>query len=502
MRSPLAWLAGAYALGVFLDRLWPEPFWWAWTLAALVGILISWRKERGIRFLILAAVLGLGALSGVEAAALPRRHFLNDSPQASCRIEAQVVSPPAWRSMPGRPVTQQALLRVIAVEDGRWRPACGGLWLRHRRPAFPLQYGDRIQIHAAHLQPIVKTKSWDRWLWLRGADAVVEATGKELEWLDSAHGIRRGVRTLFQFRDRLIWQVRGWVNAPTAATLNAFLLGDRTGLAKEVLNDFRRTGTYHILSVSGWHVTFLGGVLWFLIRLVSTPRLAVALTVTGLVIYCFLVGADPPIVRATLMGCLLLAALWSGRLISPINSIGLAALVILCRSPRSLWDPGFQLSFCCVISLVVVTPLLLRWVRIRPPIARHFWQAVAASFAAWLGSLPLVIYHMHNVSWAAVPANFFLIPMAGLVMATGLIFFAALCVHPGLAWPWAKASQALVFILLEFLRRMSAWPGSYSERLSLNAMGLGVCYGVLLGALWIINQIYLLNNSRAPLDAE
>lgn len=546
MRRPLAWVAAAFLLGIAARPILPLLAWWLLAAGALILAAVTLgrqslqrrrsrpataeaerarRPARGrasrepkprwggasgagrippkqgmAQIALLVAILGLGALAAEQDRRLPPAHFWRVGAAARATLEGIVVSDPTWRAAPHRPTLQQAILAVTAVGAGAdRRPASGRLWLRQSRPAYPWQYGDRLRIAGPVRppQPARAPGGFDeqRWLWLQQVEGVVEPAREAVTWLGPAGGWRPAVRALLAAKHRALGAVRQGTDPTTAACLAALLVGDRTGLPRPVVQQFQDTGTIHLLSVSGWHVGVIGMLLWVLSRLVRLPRRGAAVaTMLGLAAYCLLAGADPPIVRATLVGLLLLGGLCLARPADPLNSLAAAALLITAWSPRSLWAPAFQLSFGAVLALWWLVPVGLAITQPRlagaPPWAQAplAWlaRAVVVPLAAWLGIWPLVAYHLHQVAPVTVLANLIAVPLAALVMVTGVVVFAGVGLHPWLVLPWVGAAQGGTHLLLAVLGWCRRWPGAVLPCPPLPWWGLLGWYA----ALWLgVHQI-------------
>ncbi len=150
--------------------------------------------------------------------------------------------------------------------------------------------------------------------------------------------------------------------ADQAGLMDAMLIGERAFIDRELSTDFQRSGTYHVLVVSGMNVGILALVVfWLLRRLRVSDWLASLVTVALASFYAFLCDGGAPIVRATLMLAIYLFArlLYRGR--SPLNSVGAAAIIVLLGDPAALFDTSFVLTFLCVLVIGGVgAPLLER----------------------------------------------------------------------------------------------------------------------------------------------
>ena len=150
--------------------------------------------------------------------------------------------------------------------------------------------------------------------------------------------------------------------AETAGLLKAALLGNRHGLSRRTAERFREAGTFHVLVISGMHITFLGGLAWWAAGLASRRapwRWAGAAACVWA--YAAAVGAENSVARAALMFTAAAGGVALGRPAAALNLLGGAALVLLAWRPRSLFDPSFQLTFLSVLAIAgLAWPLLSR----------------------------------------------------------------------------------------------------------------------------------------------
>jgi competence protein ComEC len=142
--------------------------------------------------------------------------------------------------------------------------------------------------------------------------------------------------------------------------MKALLLGDKQALNPRVEEQFRATGLYHVLVISGQHVAVMAVFLYGFFKVVRFPRgLVIVFTMAGLVLYSAVTEAQPSIVRATLMACVFLLVLQFDRDRNLLNSLSLAAGCLLWLDPYWLFDAGFQLSFLAVLAIALFAlPLL------------------------------------------------------------------------------------------------------------------------------------------------
>ncbi len=167
---------------------------------------------------------------------------------------------------------------------------------------------------------------------------------------------RTRVRRSLIERIHLLWPPQ------QAALLDALLIGENSFLGRETLTEFQRTGTYHVLVISGLKVAILALLIfWLLRRMRSSSVVACVVTILLTVAYAILTDVGAPVWRATLMLVLYLGARLLYRQKSILNTIGAAALALLLVDPSALFGASFQLSFLCVLVIAGIgTPIFER----------------------------------------------------------------------------------------------------------------------------------------------
>ena len=201
----------------------------------------------------------------------------------------------------------------------------------------------------------------------------------------------------------------------TKGFLAAFLTGDREGLTPELRRRFAAAGVAHVLALSGLHVgilLFLLGILLQPLDLLGLRGFRLLLTALVLLLFPFFTGMGPSVIRAVIMALFVLGALALQRPGSVINSLCLAACIILFTDPRALFDAGFQLSFLCTLAILVYTVSL--------PVDRHnrrrmkILSLIAVPCLIFLVSWPLTAFHFHKVSVIFLPLNVLILPLLPL----------------------------------------------------------------------------------------
>lgn len=377
------------------------------------------------------------------------------------------------------------VLRVerLQIGDRTWRAALN--LLVASRQATPRR-GERIAVSGrlAAIPPRRNPAGFDArsWLWLRGitCEMRVIAPG-DLRVLSGPPpwGIFDAADAVREWSERTLRL--GIEDAPVAANLlSGMVLGITGSIPDPLKDDFRRTGTFHLFSVSGLHVGMISLILWQALRLLRVPRrVAACAIIPALFFYALMVGWKPASVRAAVMASVFLVSLVVSRRPVPLNSLAAAGFVILAQDTREFFNPGFQLSFLVVAAILVVYDpvdsfLKARW-RPDPFLPRQVWTrlervlftvsgvaagSVAVSLAAWLGSLPLMLVYFHLVSPSALIANIWVVPVAFLIMVVAMSTLAAGLVSTWLAAVFNNANWLFLNGLAAGVSWMASWPGA------------------------------------------
>ena len=165
---------------------------------------------------------------------------------------------------------------------------------------------------------------------------------------------------LYEWRRSLQTEIDSHFSAETAGVLDAALLGNRYNLSRSTSERFREGGTFHVLVISGLHITFLGGLVFLIARrFTKNSALQFLLSAAVLWAYSLAVGAEASVIRAALMFTLVMLAPLVARRAASLNALGGAALALLVVRPADLLDPSFQLTFVSVLAIVILAwPLL------------------------------------------------------------------------------------------------------------------------------------------------
>jgi competence protein ComEC len=378
-----------------------------------------------------------------------------------------------------------------------------------------LRYGTRIRVAAKlnradeYRNPGVSPLS--EYLERKGYDATgVVKSAAAISRLEDGSGLSVIVfGTLYDWRERLQRSIHTHFAPETAGVLDAALLGNRYNLSRETAERFREGGTFHVLVISGLHISFIGGVVFLAIKRL-TRRRWLQFVVPALFVwaYSLAVGAEASVVRAALMFTFTGLALVLFRDSSSLNALGAATLVLLIHSPHEIFDPSFQLTFLSVLAIVAIGwPLLqacasigawypsretpyppecsrgLRWFcellfwseskwtkelarsshryrMFKTPLAakleryrvqaclRYVFAAMIVSAAVQLVLLPLMIVYFHRLSVASLVLNIVVSALLTALATVALLALLLTQLNAALAAPFIKLADAINWLMI------------------------------------------------------
>lgn len=372
-RYPVFWLAIAFAAGILASSAADVIVGITLPATVVLATAAIWlRKQSVAAYFIVGAFVAAGS-----ASAAIEKHFLRDDRIRELYdggtigsgepIEVEGVL--LGRPEPSRDGAFLTLRTVKITSHGTARAASGTVRLflpvtaverAEDGPEFDisdLKYGSRLVIACSlmredeFLNPGVITKR--EVLDSIGIDATASIKSPLLIEKTADESVFIPLAWVYDQRAQLITDFRQNLSASAAGVMIASLLGDKYFLDKDTADLFRDGGTFHILVISGLHITFIGGLLLLFVRQFTGNRwLQMVITVSFTWAYTLAVGADVPVVRAAIMFTILLFSYAINRQGSMLNSLGICTLVLLVTRPSDLFNSSFQLTLVSVGALV------------------------------------------------------------------------------------------------------------------------------------------------------
>ena len=457
---PLLWISLAFLTGIVLAASLSLPA-WAWALIALAFFLLALflrRSQLITRYSLLVTYpfttllpifLFLGsAYYQIRQPNIDAFHiaFYNDR-EYDLLITGYLVKPPDYRDS-----YTNLTLNVQAVDTGDGDlPVLGQLLVRVS-PNEEYEYGEIIRLRGELKTPPENEEfSYRDYLARQGIHSYM--TKSEVTRLPGNNGsfIKK---VIYSFKSDLVENTYKIFQDPEASLFAGILFGVDTGLPKKLQDAFKNTGTAHIIAISGFNIAIIAGLFFSFFKwALKNERLGAVLAVLFVFLYAFLVGGDPAVMRAAIMGSLSLFARQVGRRNAGINTLAVVALIMALFNPLTLWDVGFQLSFFATLGLILYAePLSIITARLIERITKQENSAltniindnVILTLAAQVMTIPLMAYYFQRFSLISFIANPFILPVQPAVMILGgLAVFVSLPILPlgqllaWVAWPFA-----------------------------------------------------------------
>jgi competence protein ComEC len=477
MGNPFFWISLYFSLGIISASRVRIAFHVLWAIAAACCMLCAclMHKERAAPTVPAApAMLALalffcGAACLVNYGTQPLNHIRYLVPKAmtqECVVSGVVANDPETA---GSRTTFYLEAKRLAARGYSFD--CSGMVLAVLNGTMPLEYGSAVEMRGMLGFPSgfrgARRVSVRDFLHQKGIYAIlrVRSPGR-IRLMESRLQpgiVMRSLRMKRVLQDK----IRGHLSPVAAGIMEAMLLGDKSGIPRSVYKDMIKSGTVHILVVSGFNVSIVAGILALALKVLRLNRMArLAVIAPALVFYCMMTGASPPVVRATIMGIFFFFSWYVRRDPGISQALSLSAFAILAINPGQLFDASFQLSFVAVLAICSLSPALERLahvdkISIRP--VRWVAGLGIVSFSAWLGTAGFIGYYFRIIAPVTVLANIFIPAIASFITlcGVGLVVVEFLC--PYFAGSFASVSEALIVFLLWFNSLLIRIPGAYAR---------------------------------------
>jgi competence protein ComEC len=493
----LLYVSCAWVAGIFLgSKLSPSLFVLAFGLIpfVLIPFLPNSKKTLIVAGLCLFALLsgGLRFPSSLPPVDEHSLCFYNDT--GIVEIQGTVADEPDIRD-------RYCLLTFSASEivvNGERKEVSGTALIRV--PRYPTyHYGDVLKVTGElETPPQFEDFDYKGYLARQGIYSVIYYPGVEV--LDHGQGLKP-LQWIYSLRERLSASLARALPEPQGSLAQAILLGLRGNIPDSLYEAFSKTGTAHLLAISGLHISIIIAMFLSLGILVFGRRRSIYIWLTLVLtwLYALLAGMHPPIIRAAIMGSLFLIAEYLGRQRSAIIALAFAAAVMVGVQPHVLWSVSFQLSFLAMAGLVLLYPYFQAWGRkgvaslfgARERIAAAgnvITDGFAVTLAAIVAVGPLVAYNFGIVSLVALPATFFSLPALPFIIVTAaLVAFAGLLASLAaqiLGWlAWLFLSYPILVV-----QGFDALPHSSLEVATVSTWHIWGYYVILAGVIVSLNH--------------
>jgi competence protein ComEC len=498
---PLAIFTAGWLIGIGLAPLLPQP-WWPWLALSGLGLIATALARRNTNWrnvAIAVVMLGLGAVRWVWAQPAFDETFIatyNDAGQAT--IEGIVVDEPDVRDTyvnlrievdSLQPIDSESPIQVHGT----------ALVQVPRFPAF--NYGDRVRAFGVlEAPPVFEDFNYADYLARQGVYSLLRrATAEPLSnspILDPILNFQLTIfKPLFTLKARALTALAATFPEPQGALLSGILLGVESGIPESLKEAFRKTGTSHIVAISGFNISLIAGIVTKLFRRLFGARWSIPLAIAAIAVYTLLAGADASVVRAALMGSIVLVGDGFHRPSNGLASLAAASFLMTVFNPGTLLDVGFQLSAAATLGLILyaepftqaATRLLARFTSTKNAdrLVGALGEYSILTFAAQVTTLPLMMFYFHQISLISLLANLLILPVQPHVMILGGIAAVGALIAQPLGWLLAWLAWPFVTFTIAMVELLAQVPGAAIPIDRFPLVALAGMYGLVFGLTWL-----------------
>ncbi|MDR3557959.1 MAG: ComEC/Rec2 family competence protein, partial [Candidatus Pacebacteria bacterium] len=369
--------------------------------------------------------------------------IVDEPAKSQDKVKLIVEASLATTSTKGRPgfVTAQTGMVIFSKEDQGF------------------QYGDQIKVTGKLEKPANfmtdQDMEFDYVNYLRKDGIFYTMHDPKIAIISRGHG-NPVKRSLFSIKSRFDAALSKAVPTPESTVLGGIILGERYGFSESLRQIFMDTGTIHIVTIGGYHVTLVAK--WIMAIFGFLPRFAgIGAGVAGIFLYVIATGGAQTSIRAGIMATLALIAGATRRRYDVGRALILAATVMIIINPFVLaYDVSFELSFIATIAIIFLSPLIMPYFEWIP--WKWLRDIVAITSSMYVFALPFVLYRIGNLSLVSLPANILIVPLMPLSMIAGFVTGFAGMVAPAFAILPGKIAYALLYFQISSVGTLARLP--------------------------------------------
>ncbi len=518
---PLLFAAAGLITGILIQNRINLPV-FTWSIFLIVSAILSIimflvrRRPTKIKFYLayisLACFICLGAIR-LNNFNMPRsddiRNITSGEPTLAT-IRGLVISEPhininrQWKFSEFTPTDPTSSFYFKAFEvktKTRWEKICGNVFVHVDEPVHDLKAGDKIQLFCwlDRFEPPTNPGQFDIAGYMTRRNIFVTASIKSRDGILLLPKSPAGIATGFRNKIRQLATQAMLNDIPDEdagnGLLQALLLGYRSDIDSDTYEAFRKTGLLHFISLSGMHLGILVGIVWWLCKIIGLlkPARAVVCAI-AVCIFLVIVPLRAPTLRAAIICWVFCASFIFRRHSNPVNTLSLAAIILLLIRPTQLFEAGWQLSFATVLGIILLTERIETFASEHIPsgpahrtISKlHSWvlRLFSVGFAAWLGGAGILLYHFFTITPLTSIWTVLVFPLVCAVLTIGFSKMVLYYLFPTI-------SSVLAVVVLQ-ISNILIWLVKFIAQLNISEILIGhvSVYLIILYYCMIIIVLY------------
>lgn len=371
--------------------------------------------------------------------------------------------------------------------NGSWQKISGKILLtNYLYPEY--NYGDQLEI-VCDLQKPAKIQGFNYDDYLARYNIYATCYNPQITLLTQNQG-NFILAAILKFKKFFIDRINFVTSEPQSSFLAGLLIGAKRSIPADLQSAFNKTGTTHIVAVSGYNVTIIVVFLMLLAQNLCLPRKKIFWLITGfLIIFVILTGLQASCLRAAIMAEIVLIATYLGRLSKLRNVLALTAGLMLLANPKILvFDLGFQLSFLATLGLIYLNPVLIKLSKIEncklKIVKLIFGDYLMTTLSAIIMTQPIILYNFGKISLIAPVANILILPVIPLAMLLGFITGILAVIWTGLGWVAGWSVWLVLTYVIWVLEKLANLNWAYYQFSKINFWLMVFLYIIIVGFIY------------------
>lgn len=397
------------------------------------------------------------------------------------------------------PILKGDMLRFTAkaernISGTKTFPSNGNLLITIKdSTASNLYYGDELLIPTNYqpVAPPANPAEFNYKKYLSNQDIHYQSFLRHGEFYILNHNTgNRIIAFSLRLRQRLVEKFKQHMHRPEAiAVASTLILGYKADLSNDVLQAYSKTGTIHVLSVSGAHVAIVFILLEFLFGFLNRFKygktIKAILIITLIWYYALLSGFSPAVCRAAVMISMVIIGKTYSRAISTLNILAVSAFFLLLYDPLFITDVGFQLSYLAVAGLIIFQPIVYKWFHFKRKWADKLWLLCSVSIAAQVITFPLSAYYFHQFPVYFLVSNLFIIIPSAIIMYSGIAYLLVGSI-PVLGEIFGFILERSILMMDRVLAMIEHTPWSGISKIWLTTTEYLLLYGIIISVFYFL----------------
>ncbi len=287
-----------------------------------------------------------------------------------------------------------------------------------------VSYGDSVDISGVIAKPTNFQTDYGKdfdYISYLGKDDIFYTLPKASVRIISHHNGSVIKEKLYKFKQSFLNNVSRVLPGDTGQFMGGLILGARKTISKDLTNDFVRTGTIHMVAISGYNVTIVSNAIMKVLNLILPVTFSIGFGIFTIILFALMTGAGATVIRASIMAILSLFARATNRNYNIDRALLATLFLMLLQNPKILvFDVSFELSFLATIGIVYLAPKVKPWFYFIAE-KMEMRDVISSTVATNIFVLPFLLYKMGVLSIVAIPANMLVLPLVPLTMGFGFV---------------------------------------------------------------------------------